>query len=214
MPRPFRSRPTPFTGTIVDPGRSPLPRFAAPADESPDLGEIRSRPLDHAVELRPKGERLLVHCFPGDSARSLAVAIHPADPALAKARVSLSQSIVDALAVLADLAGAVVEGSILDATLVVRPGFRVIGPTGAPLANQLVVSDLPYLGGELIIGRPYGERREMLATLIEGLNQPSLVGLTDLRPVEGAQAPIAAPRGMLLVVRSLHAGYTPRQVAR
>lgn len=146
--------------------------------------------------------------------RSLAVAIHPAEPGLSKVQVSLSQSIVDALAKLADLTEALTDGTILDATLVVRPGFRVIGPTGAPLANQLVVSDLPYFGGELFIGRSYGERRSLTAELLEGLNQPSLVTMTELRPLGDPPTAFAAPRGMLVVIRNLTVGYTPRQAPR
>ena len=90
-------RPAPFVGTVVPPTNSPLPRFAAPPDESVLFISAAAAPERHVLEHRPKGERLLVHAFAGDTPRSLAVAIHPAEPGLSKVRVSLSQSIVDAL---------------------------------------------------------------------------------------------------------------------
>lgn len=213
MPR-LRPVPPPFTGSILPPNQSPLPRFTTPTDESVRFDRATAEPEHHVLEVRPKGERLLVHCFAGDTPRSIGVAVHPGEAGLSRVRVSLGQSIADALARLADLTASIAEGTIFDATLVVRPGFRVIGPTGSPLANQLVISDLPHLGGELIIGRPYAERRAMLEELLEALNQPSLISATELRPLGAEETSLSTPRGMLLVMRDLRVGYTPRPVPR
>jgi hypothetical protein len=107
---------------------------------------------------------------------------------------------------LADASGAVSSGAILDAVIVDRPGFRAVGPTGAPLADILVISDLPYLDGELLIGRPWSERRALLDELLAAVNVPSLLTATEIREIDG-DFRLLSPKGFVVILRDLQSSY-------
>ena len=138
----------------------------------------------------------------------------PAEPGPSRVRLSVAHELSAALAAMADVSGAVAGGTIFDAVIVDRPGFRAVGAIGAPLADLLVITDLPYFAGELQIGLPWIERRALLEELVAALARPSLVTMTEVRPIErdgsattsgGTVAP-----AMLGLVRDIDAAYLAR----
>ncbi len=216
LPRVKRLRPliTPrYTAIAGLPTTSALPRFTAPADQSPSFAAIAADSARHRLELRPAGERVLVHCF-STGAHELTVVLLPAEPGPSRVRLSVAHELSAALAAMADVSGAVAGGTIFDAVIVDRPGFRAIGAIGAPLADLLVITDLPYFAGELQIGLPWIERRALLEELVAALARPSLVTMTEVRPIErdgsattsgGTVAP-----AMLGLVRDIDGAYLAR----
>ena len=200
-----RPRSLPFTALGGVPTESPLPRFTAPSDRSAPFDRIAADPSAHRVEFRPAGERVLIHCF-GSGRREITISVFPAERGPSRVRASLPPQITEVLGRLADASGAVSSGAILDAVIVDRPGFRAVGPTGAPLADILVISDLPYLDGELLIGRPWSERRALLDELLAAVNVPSLLTATEIREIDG-DFRLLSPKGFVVILRDLQSSY-------
>jgi hypothetical protein len=203
-----RPRPLPFSALSGLPTESPLPRFAAPVDRSASFERVGADPARHRVELRPAGERLFVHCF-GTGRRELTVTLSAAEPGPTTVRVGLPAQLTDQLARLAEASSALMAGAIFDAVLVDRPGFRAVGAVGAPLADALIVSDLPYLDGELLIGRPWAERRALLEELIAAVPDPALVAVTETRELDG-DFRIPTPSGFVVIIHDTTSVYRAR----
>ena len=200
-----RPRPLPFTALGGVPTESPLPRFAVPTDRSAPFDRISANPTGHRAELRPAGERVLVHCF-GSGRREITVSVFSAERGPSRVRLSLPPQITEVLGRLADASGAVSSGAIFDAVIVDRPGFRAVGPAGAPLADGLVISDLPYLDGELLIGRPWSERRALLEELLAAVNAPALLTATEIREIDG-DFRVPSPSGFIVILRDISSIY-------
>lgn len=200
-----------YTSVAGLPTTSALPRFTAPADQSPSFAAIAADPDRYRLELRPAGERVLVHCF-STGARELTVVLLPAEPGPSRVRLSVARELSDALAAMADVSDAVAGGTVFDAVIVDRPGFRAVGAIGSPLADLLVVTDLPYFAGELHIGSPWIERRALLEELVAALALPSLVAMTEIRPIgrDGSTPGSGVSPTMLGLVRDIDGAYLAR----
>jgi len=208
MRRPFRLRPLPFTALGGVPTESPLPRFTAPEDRSVSFERIGLDPARHRVELRPAGERLLVHCF-GTGRREITVTLSAAETGPTRARVGLPSQLTDQFARLAEASTALMAGTIFDAVLVDRPGFRAVGAIGAPLADALVISDLPYFDGELLIGRSWAERRALLEELLGAAPDPVLLSATETRVIDNEYR-VPSPSGFLVLIHDTTSVYRAR----